>query len=117
MKAIIAVLLCACLLAAQAQTNEVNQPQKPNVTLCEAGFVLLVVGLAGILIIKIYGHCPTQKDKVMVYIDKSNDGRATWTCIATNGPIVLNGTDPLEVYRDELTDTLAFYRARVKKAD
>ena len=115
MKRIISIALCACFLAISVQGQETKPIPKDDVTLCEVAFVLAIMAMAGVVVIKIYGQCPSQHDKVTVYIDESKDGRATWTCIATNGPITLNGRDPLEIFRAQLTNDLNFYRARVKR--
>lgn len=116
----IALVLCACLLAATARSETTNAaPSKPggqDVSCVEGFFIMACAAIAGWVILKVYGKCPRQNDFVDVYIDKSNDGRATWTCVATNLHIQLMGQDPIEVYREQLKDTLALYKARVRKS-
>lgn len=116
MKRTITAILCA-LTIQMGFASDTNTVQKSDekVTCIEVIFVLAVVGVGGWIVITLYSKCPKATDRVMVYIDESTDGRATWHCIATNGPVVLNGTDPLEVYRSQTVNDSSFYRARIHK--
>jgi hypothetical protein len=114
MKTLCSLMLCGAILHAttlQAQTNEPPiQPQGTFIIL----FVLTCVAAGGYIIFRVSKTVPNQDAQITLILDKSSDGRATWTPIFTN-TVVLHGHDPLEFFRDQMTDDLAFYRARLQK--
>jgi hypothetical protein len=113
MKTIFSILLCAALVhatTAQAQTND-PPPQPNNVLLAGLVITALVVGI--VIIIKVNSTLPSQHSPVTLVLEASClDG--IWTPVATN-TVILNGQRPIEVFRNQMTDDLVFYRAHVLK--
>ena len=112
MKTILSIFLCAALVNATAQAQTNPPPVQPK----SAALAMLVIAAAIVglvIIIKVNSTVPSQHSPVTLVLEKSYD-HGTWTPVATN-TVVLNGQTPVEVFRDKMTDELAFYRARVLK--
>ena len=97
---------------APAQTN--SPPAQPKQSVYVAGFVLFCVVIGVWLLFKVKGTLPDQNSEVTLVLDKSVDGRATWTPVFTN-TVILHGTNPVDFFRDKMDDDSAFYRVRVQK--
>jgi hypothetical protein len=114
MKTILSILLCVALVhatTAQAQTNDPPPVQPNNVLL--AGLVITAAVLGVLLVIKVSSTLPSQHSPVTLVLEASClDG--IWTPVATN-TVILNGQRPVDVFREQMTDDLVFYRARVLK--
>jgi hypothetical protein len=112
MKTILSILLCAALVhatTAQAQTNDPPPMQPQGVALAVLIITAAVVGI--VIIIKVNSTVPSQHSPVTLVLEKSYDN-GTWTPVATN-TVILNGQQPVDVFRQQMTDDLAFYRAHV----
>jgi len=108
------LILCIALVQpgfAQSKTND--PPIQPQGTFLVA-FVLGCVMVGAYLIWKIRGTLPSQTSPVTLVLEKSVDGKATWTCVFTN-TVRLQGTNAIEFFRDRMTDDMAFYRVRVQR--
>ena len=114
MKTILSILLCVVLVhatTAQAQTNDPPPVQPNNVLLAGLVLTALVVGI--VIIIKVNSTLPSQTSPVTLVLEKSYYD-ANWVPQATN-TVILNGRTPIEVFRADMTDEVACYRARVLK--
>jgi len=108
----LSIILCAALLSATTvQAETTNNP--PNQTAFLAAFVITIGVIGVIILIKVHSTIPDQHVPVTLVLEKSYyDGN--WIPQATN-TVTLNGRTPIEVFRADMTDEVACYRARVLK--
>jgi hypothetical protein len=112
---LVLAVIMACQWPAHADAPK-PKPKEPEVQESWMLAALLVTAaLAGAAIV-IYIHNkhgkPSQSTPVNVVLEKSSDN-VNWTPVATNR-VVLNGTDPYEIYREYRKDGHSFYRVRVQ---
>ncbi len=113
MKTIILSTLVACLLL--AWTPVIRGAESTNLPPAEqhlvAGIILVGIALiAGAVVV----HLSTKNKQPMGPVDVVLQGSAdnvTWENIVTN-TVVLNGRDPLEIYREYPRRDGKFYRAK-----
>ncbi|MEI8281881.1 MAG: hypothetical protein WCG75_05715 [Armatimonadota bacterium] len=112
MKTFLSIILFVALVhatTAQAQTNDPPPVQPKNVLLAWLVLTALTVGI--VIIIKVNSTLPSQTSPVTLVLEKSYyDGN--WVAVSTN-TVTLNGRTPIEVFRADMTDQVACYRARV----
>ena len=110
---ILSIILCGALLhATTAQAETTNDPP-PNGTILLGVLVLSAAVIGVIIIIKVNSTLPSQTSPVTLVLEKSYYD-ANWVPQATN-TVILNGRTPIEVFRADMTDEVACYRARVLK--
>jgi hypothetical protein len=121
MKTLITFLLCFCLVNATvfSQTNNnsavATNSASPKFVLTVTEIVLAiailaVAGTAIYVVVKASSNIPQDNSQVTLVLEKSYDNR-TWTPVATN-TVVLHGQTPIDVFQEQMTDSMAFYRAR-----
>lgn len=126
MKAPIAAVLCAALLAAPFRSlAETNCPpatnSAPTVSQNDKSMpcVLFVIGsaiVAGYIIWTIKSNCHGPGSVVTMVLDRSSD-MVNWTPIATNTVTISTGAW-VELFRekiDELRDPNAYYRCHIQR--
>jgi hypothetical protein len=117
MKTTIALILCACL-ATSGVRAEVRKEKQPPVKKEDRQpqffwgvlLVLSITAAGAYVVIKVSSKFPSPQTPVRVVLEKSYDN-ATWTPVVTN-TVILNGQQPVELFRDHMTDFTAMYRAR-----
>ena len=92
-----------------AQSNT-NSPVDPKSTIVVCGVAIGICIVAGYVIIKIKQACPPRPGQLLdVTLYKSTDGRATWQVV--DEKIIQITTTWQDAFREEMTDSSAFYRA------
>ena len=114
-KLVVATLMCVSLLAQPVLADSGNHPKKdsPEAVIAPVvlGLLLLTVAAVGVYcVISVSQKIPANNGTVTVILEKSKD-HSTWIPISTN-TVTLNGQTPIELLRDQMTDSCAFYRAR-----
>ena len=132
MKTIVSLILSFVLcLQTFAQTNNVCSPPPPQgngapteaAAAAAATGLILVLGITVVATVAIYSvwrvSCmvPNERVSATLVLEKSYD-HATWYPVRTNIAVSLQGTRPLEFYRDlnALEDSTAFYRVKIVKS-
>lgn len=108
MKTLVTFLLCL-MLATPART----EPDPEPVAAAPVMLGLLVLGIgvaAAIVVIKVCSTVPSDTVPVTFVLEKSTD-HANWIPVVTN-TVTLNGQSPIEVFRGQMKEDVAFYRAR-----
>lgn len=103
MKTIVTYLVCAALVLA------LIKPQPAKAQVAPVVFIMACGVIATCIIIKVSSVPPRAYVPVTLVLEKSTDGRATWTAICTN-TVVLGTAKPISVFTDQMTDDMAFYR-------
>jgi len=106
-KLAITLLLASILSAQPAITNQPPDQQH----LGHLPIIVLIAAVAGtLLIVKVYNKNPGGFVPRLC-LEKSTD-RATWSVVCCRTNVILNGTNPITVFTEEMTDTCALYRAK-----
>jgi hypothetical protein len=114
MKKITSMLLVASLLALTFPAQADPPPKTDQAMGVLLGALVLGVAAVGVyVIIKVSSNVPSDTKPVTFVLEKSMDN-ATWAPIATN-TVILAGRRPIECFRDRITDSSAFYRARLQR--
>jgi len=119
MKTFLTVILCLAILqfsvnASQSVTNDQPEAvQQPNSVLLGIIIILTVVVVGATVVHKVKTTIPDNHSPVKLVLEKSMD-HSNWTPVITN-TVTLNGTNAIEFFREDMTDSIAFYRARVVK--
>lgn len=117
MKSAITLILITGLLLIPMQDSfgggrKKATPQVQEGSLALAALVLTVAAVAAYVVIKVHSNHKQFKGPVTLVLEKSGDN-VNWVAVATNR-VVLNGEDPMEVFREVRKDGHSFYRARVQ---
>lgn len=112
MKKLIAILLCLTLISVPAMAQNKAPEDTPHQNMGIAvPLLILTIGITGIIVvIKIASNLPSDRKPTTFVLEKSTD-HSNWTPIVTN-TVTLNGTNAIEFFREYMTDTTAFYRAK-----
>ena len=108
----ITIILCLCLICIPVCADSpVPKKGEEQIGLIGAGVIILCLSIAaGYAIHKIKSSLPDDHRPVKFVLEKSVD-HSNWTPIVTN-TITLNGTNAIEFFSEQMTDKIAFYRAR-----
>lgn len=109
MKSILSIILSLCLTAMSVQAQSTNAPGPGPDSVIVVAFWIAVTSAGLIATIWVCSKY-SNNTPVTLVLQKSTDGGGTWTPVYTN-TVVLNGTKPIEFFKDRMTDDLAFYRA------
>jgi hypothetical protein len=115
MKTTTMILALALLLPANitAGPDPETDPKPAAIAAPMLGTLIIGMAIIGVYcVITINSTLPSDKSPVALSLQKSND-HSNWETVCTK-TVTLNGTDPIEFFRDEMVDNVAFYR--VKKA-
>lgn len=113
MKTIITILLAAALLQATMVRAETTNDPPTNGSVLLGALVISAAVIGLIIIIKVNATVPSRTSPVTLVLERSYyDGN--WVPLATN-TVILNGLQPVEVFRQYMTDEVACYRARVAR--
>jgi hypothetical protein len=111
MKTLITVLLC--VLLSQVAPIRLNAEPPPKDTVVLVAFIVAICAVGVYAVVHIYGKYEEQTGPVTCVLLKSySHGAGTWSPVATN-TVILNGRNPIEVFRDRMTDPTAFYKVQI----
>lgn len=111
MKTALSLILCVAIATMAVADTQPQTPQsiEPK-SYWIAGFVVILVVVAGVAIYKVRGTIPSQTNPETFVLFKTTD-LVNWSPIATN-TVTLHGTNAIEFFRGSMEDGSAWYRAQ-----
>lgn len=107
---ILTVFILSVALSTQPAIQTTNAPTNPELSLLP--IIMLTAVVAGTLIIvKAYKANGGGGVVPRLCLEKSTD-HGSWSVVCCRTNVILNGTNPITVFTEEMTDTAALYRAK-----
>lgn len=110
MKAIISIIIALALSIQCCMAGQKDTEPQMSAPVVLGMLVLAVAATATIVVVKIYSTHSNDRGPATVVLEKSDD-HVHWSPIATNS-VVLDGTNPVHLFDENLMNGSSFYRAR-----